>query len=71
MSLDEAIIAALRHNEGFKLSVAFIAEDASVWLGREATQAEVQAALHQLDDAGRVLMRNGWYQLSQAERAKA
>ena len=71
MSLDEAIIAVLRHNDGFKLSVAFISEDASVWLGREATQAEVQAALHQLDDAGRVLMRNGWYQLSQAERAKA
>ena len=70
MSLDEAIIAVLRHNDGFKLSVAFIAEDASVWLGREATQAEVQAALHQMDDAGRVLMRNGWYQLSQAERAK-
>ena len=70
MNLDEAIISALRHNEGFRLSVAFIAEDASIWLGREATQAEVQASLHQLDDAGRVLMRNGWYQLSQAERAK-
>ena len=71
MSLDEAIISALRQNEGFRLSVAFIAEDASVWLGREATQAEVQAELHKLDDAGRVLMRCGWYQLSAAERAKA
>ena len=70
MSLDEAIIAVLRHNDGFKLSVAFIAEDASVWLGRKASQAEVQAALHKLDDDGRVMMRCGWYHLSEAERAR-
>ena len=71
MSLDEAIIAVLRQNEGFKLSVAFIAEDASVWLGREVSQAEAQAALHKLDDQDRVMMRCGWYHLSEAERAKA
>ena len=70
MSLDEAIIAVLRHNDGFKLSVAFISEDASVWLGREVSRAEAQAALHKLDDAGRVLMRNGFYRLSEAERAR-
>jgi len=30
----------------------------------------VQIALHQLDDAGRVVMRNGWYQLSEAKRKR-
>ena len=70
MSLDDAIISVLRQTEGFKLSVAFIAEDATAWLGREASQAEVQAALHKLDDAGRVMMRCGWYHLSEAERQR-
>lgn len=30
----------------------------------------VQAALHDLDDTGRVTMRNGWYQLTAAERGR-
>jgi len=34
------------------------------------TQAEVQTELHQMDDEGRVLMRNGIYRLSEMERAK-
>ena len=34
------------------------------------TQAEVQAELHQMEDAGRVLMRAGIYRISEAERAK-
>lgn len=44
--------------------VAHIAQD----IGADAR--EVQDALHDLDDAGRVLMRNGWYRLSEAERAR-
>lgn len=31
---------------------------------------DVQAALRRMDDAGRVLMRNGWYRLSEAERRR-
>ena len=34
----------------------------------KADPAEVQATLIEMDDAGDVLMRNGWYRLS--ERAK-
>ena len=33
-------------------------------------QVEVQKALHDLDDNGRVTMRNGWYQLTAAERER-
>jgi len=29
---------------------------------------DVQTALHDLDDQGKVIMRNGWYRLSEAER---
>lgn len=31
-------------------------------------QREVQEALHQMDDDGDVIMRNGWYRLSEAAR---
>ena len=34
------------------------------------SEAEVQSELHRMDDAGRVLMRNGTYRISEAERAK-
>jgi predicted transcriptional regulator len=33
-----------------------------------ATSAHVQAALIEMDDAGDVLMRNGWYRLSERAR---
>jgi predicted transcriptional regulator len=33
-----------------------------------ATSAHVQAALIEMDDAGDVLMRNGWYRLSERVR---
>ena len=34
----------------------------------DATSADVQAALIEMDDAGDVLMRNGWYRLSERAR---
>lgn len=43
------------------------AEDLSNILG-ESPRA-VQDALIRLDDAGHVLMRNGWYRLSEASKA--
>jgi predicted transcriptional regulator len=33
-----------------------------------ATSADVQAVLIEMDDAGDVLMRNGWYRLSERVR---
>lgn len=35
-----------------------------------ADRGAVQAALHEMDDAGAVLLRNGFYRLSESERAK-
>lgn len=35
-----------------------------------ADRQSVQEALHELDDAGAVLLRNGFYRLSESERAK-
>jgi DNA-binding IclR family transcriptional regulator len=31
--------------------------------------SEVQPMLHKLDDAGRVIMRGGWYRVSESEKA--
>lgn len=31
---------------------------------------DVQAALHQMDDDGSVIMKGGWYSLSEAERSR-
>ena len=66
--MHEQIIYLLRLIPGG--SAETIAQDMSAVSGRDVPQPDIQAALHQLDDAGRVLMRNGWYQLTQAERAK-
>jgi predicted transcriptional regulator len=33
------------------------------------SERAAQEALHKLDDAGYVLMRNGWYRLSEAYKA--
>ena len=44
-------------------NVDLIAED----LGRYAPA--VQEVMHRLDDDGFVIMRNGWYRLSEAARA--
>ena len=51
----------------FEMIGATDAEDLSSILG-ESPRA-VQDALIRLDDAGHVLMRNGWYRLSEAYRA--
>lgn len=36
----------------------------------DAPQIEVQAALHEMDDAGDVILRNGWYRLGAAARMR-
>lgn len=49
-------------------STAMRASEIADMIGKP--QVEVQAALHKLDDRGRVTMRNGWYQLTAAERGR-
>jgi hypothetical protein len=45
-----------------------IAADMRAIGNRDATLSAVQDALHRLDDAGTVIMRNGWYKLSAKAR---
>ena len=59
--LDTRIMSALAQANA--LTVPEICRDADS--AREATQR----ALHTLDDAGHVILRNGFYRLSEAARA--
>ena len=68
MSLDAQILRLLAIIPGGTAEA--IAEDLTSLSGALVTQRAVQAELHALDDAGRVLMRNGFYRLSEAERAR-
>lgn len=58
--LEQSIIACLRSINGTDVL------DLSQILGIDAR--EVQNALHNLDDLGYVLMRSGWYRLSEAAK---
>ena len=63
-----AILAYLRHVPA--ASAQMIAEDMAAMGSPHADRDKVQAALHQMDDAGDVLMRNGIYRISERARAE-
>ena len=67
MSLDTQILRLLTIIPGG--TAESIADDLTSLSGAVVTERAVQAELHALDDAGRVLMRNGFYRLSERERA--
>ena len=69
MTLDAQILRLLTIIPGGTAEA--IAEDLTSLSGALVTQCAVQERLHALDDAGRVIMRNGFYRLSEAERARA
>ena len=69
MTLDTQILRLLTITPGG--TAESIAEDLTSLSGALVTRCAVQDELHALDDAGRVLMRNGFYRISEAERAKA
>ena len=71
MTLDDAIISALRFHGDMRVTVPHLAEDVAVLLDERVTEQCVQDRLHALDDEGRVIMRNGFYRLSEAERKRA
>lgn len=56
--------------------LAHMARSHLAWTAQELAEAvgeplqAVTATLHQLDDAGRVIMKCGWYRLSEAERKR-
>jgi len=58
--LQQNILRALRQANA--LTASEIARDI------EAHRDQVQAALHAMDDAGQVIMRNGFYRLAEAAR---
>jgi hypothetical protein len=64
MTLDDQVTAYLRIVPGG--DAGQIAADMRAIGNRFAALAEVQHALHRLDDAGTVIMRGGWYRLSEA-----
>jgi hypothetical protein len=64
----DRIINLLRHVP--VATADLISDDLEAQHDEPVDPAEVQAALHALDDAGRVIMRNGWYRLSEAEKAR-
>ena len=68
MSLDTQILHLLTIIPGG--TAEDIADDLTSLSAELVTQRAVQDRLHALDDAGRVLMRNGFYRLSEAERAR-
>lgn len=51
-------------------SAETIADDLSALGGAPVAQDIVQRTLHQLDDDGNVLMKGGWYRLSQAAKKR-
>ena len=63
-----AILTYLRHVPA--ADVHMILEDFTAMGSRHADRATLQAALHQMDDAGDVLMRNGIYRISERARAE-
>ena len=69
MSLDTQILRLLTIIPGG--TAESIADDLTSLSGAVVTERAVQDELHALDDAGRVLMRNGFYRLSESERQKA
>ena len=68
-TLDAQIIAMLRHPA--RWTAQAIAERIEADTGRAIPAERIQARLHAMDDAGRVLMRGGWYSISEAERKRA
>jgi len=58
--LQQNILSALRRANA--LTASEVARDI------EAHRGQVQAALHEMDDAGQVIMRNGFYRLAEAAR---
>ena len=68
MSLDAQIMHLLTIIPGG--TAEDIADDLTSLSGELVTQRAVQDRLHAMDDDGRVLMRNGFYRLSEAERAR-
>ena len=68
MSLDTQILRLLTIIPGG--TAESIADDLTSLSGALVTERAVQTELHALDDAGRVLMRNGFYRISEAERAR-
>lgn len=67
--IEAAVVAVLRATAA--TVVEHIHADACAALGDPGLPFdEVVAALHRLQDADRVLMRCGWYRLSEAERAR-
>ena len=70
MNLDTAIISILKFHDRMYVTVPILAEGVATVMDRPVTPQEVQDRMHALDDAGRVLMRNGFYRLSEAERAR-
>jgi hypothetical protein len=63
MNLQHNILSYLRLVPA--ADVAMICEDMQAIGNRNATPDKVQPALHALDDAGLVLMKNGVYRLSE------
>ncbi len=64
MTLHDAIIDAIWANPLGVMTAAEIADALT------APLPAVQAALHTLDDEGRVMMRNGHYRLSESQKAE-
>ena len=67
--LERAVLDVLALIEGADLDG--LREDLAAVLGDAGLPRDaVASALHRLDDAGRVLMRCGFYRLSEAERKR-
>ena len=68
-TLDAQILAVLRLPD--RWTAASIAGRILADTGRSIPAERIQRRLHAMDDDGRVLMRNGFYRLSEAERKRA
>ena len=68
-TLDAQIIAILRRPE--RWTAASIADLIRADTGRSIPAERIQRRLHAMDDDGRVLMRGGFYTISEAERKRA
>lgn len=67
-TLSELILSVLECVPGATSDL--IQDDLMAVYGGPIDPAQVQAELIALDDAGRLLMRNGWYRLSAMERGR-